>query len=268
MRFACLLLALFTGCAPLITVTREQRPLLTFTPEQQPVAVATSDTGIAVVDLLNAFSDKHWRAVHAAELVRDQLKAAGISIAPGIDLARTNIVVSVIENRVSTAGGTPTANVELLIEANGVLVTRVEGEAHGAELEGRLFTLAIENAAQKLPPKLLATEETENFMLEKSDGIADANEKLLDGDVPGAIAAYEAWLATKPNDVAALSNLSAARFASGDFPGAVAAARAAANADTSAMHLNRVNHADDLERRALRTTRVLRFTTFGAEKKK
>lgn len=262
MRFALLLMA-FAGCAPLITVTREQRPALMFSPEQQPVVVATSDTGIAVVDLLNAFSDKHWRAMHAAELVQQQVQAAGVAIAPGPDLAKTRLVVSVVEHRVTSAGGTPSATVELLIEANGALMTTVTGEAHGAEMEGRLFTLAIEDAAAKLPAKLHLTEETENFMIEHGEGLEAANELLLDGDVAGAIALYE----TKPNDVKALANLSAARFVSGDFAGAVAAARAAANADTSAMHLNRVNHADDLERRALRTTRVVKFTTFGAAKK-
>lgn len=265
---ALLLLAMLSGCAPMVVVTREQRPDLMFGVEQQPVEVKAQDTGVVLLDALNLFSDQHWRAVHAAASVSAQLQAAGIGVAPNAESAKSQLTVAVREEKIVVEGGTRVANVELWLEADGVTLSRLNGTARGAEMDGRLYTLAIEDAAMHLPSTLQPTMRQENFRVEKGDGLEDANEKLLDGDLPGAIAAYQARLEKNPNDVAALLNLSTACFAAGDLGGAMDAAKRAAAADTSSLKINRQQYADDLVRRAQKTTRVVEFTTYGAEKKK
>lgn len=262
---ALLLLAVLSGCAPMVIVTREQRPELMFSVDQQPVEVRAQETGVVVLDALNLFSDQHWRVVHAAASVSAQLQAAGIGVAPN---GASQLTVSVREEKIVVEGGTRVANVELWIEADGVTLSRLEGTARGAEMEGRLFTLAIEDAAMHLPATLQPTTRQDNFRVEKGEGLEDANEKLLDGDLPGAIAAYQARLEKNPNDVAALLNLSTACFAAGDLGGAMQAAQRAAAADTTSLKINRQQYADDLVQRAQKTARVIEFTTYGAAKKK
>lgn len=266
---ALLMLALLSGCAPMVLVTREQRPDLMFSVDQQPVVVKAQETGVVVLDALSLFSDQHWREVHAAASVGAQLYAAGIGVAANEERAKSQLTVTVREDDLVVEGdGTRVAKVVLWIEADGVTLSRLGGTARGTEQPGRLYTLAIEDAATHVPATLQPTTQQDFFRVEKGDGLAEANEKLLDGDLPGAIAAYQARLEKTPGDVAALLNLSTALFASGDLGGATQAAQRAADADTTSLKRNRKNYADDLVRRAQKTTRVVEFTTYGAAKKK
>lgn len=261
-----LLLCVASGCAPLVVVTREQRPALLFDVDQQPVQVKAQGTGGLLLDVLSLFSDSHRRVVHAARAVGERLQQAGVAVTD--DAGRSLLEVSVREDAVTVEGGVRTAKVRLWLEAGGVTLTTLDGTAQGDDDDGRLYTAAIENAAAQVVDALHPTEQEDTFRVLRGEGLEDANEKLLDGELAGAIAAYQARLEEKPDDVAAWLNLSTAMTAAGDLAGAALAARRAAEVDTSSRKYDRQQHAEAAAARAQVTTRVLSFTTYGAPKKK
>ena len=162
--------------------------------------------------------------------------------------------------------GNRTAKADVWVTINGE-TAHVSGSASGTTGDDPLYTAAINNAVAGFTAGLSPTEVSDSFPVRQGEGLEAANEKLLDGDLAGAVAAYNARLAQVPNDVKALCNLSAALTALGDLQGALDAANRAADADTSNFHTNREYEAREAAGRLARTTKVLDVTAYGAPKK-
>lgn len=262
------LLLAVSGCAPSLVVKREERPRFDFPPQAQPLHVEAPQTGSVVLDVLNALNAAHWRAQRAVDGVVEALVQAGHTLTGDPNQARTQLVVGVNENGISDAdkNGNRTAKADVWVTINGE-TSHVSGSATSTAADDPLYTAAINDALSRFAAGLSPTEVSDSFPVRQGEGLEAANEKLLDGDLPGAVAAYNARLAQVPNDVKALCNLSAALTALGDLQGALDAANRAADADTSNFHANREYEAREAAGRLARTTRVLDVTAWGAPKK-
>lgn len=266
--FGLLLLLAASGCAPSLVVKREERPRFEFPPQAQPIHVAMPSTGSVVLDVLTSLNAPAWRAQRAMEQFTQLLLQAGHTLTGDINQARTRVLFGVDENGLSDAdkNGVRTAKVEVWF-AIGDDTTHLGGTATASDTDAKLYTAAINNALQTFSAGLYLTEVSDSFVVRQGEGLEAANEKLLDGDLPGAIAAYNARLAQAPTDVKALCNLVTALTAQGDLQGALDAANRAIGADDPKYRFNRENDAREAAGRIARTTKVLGFTAYGAPKK-
>jgi tetratricopeptide (TPR) repeat protein len=182
--------------------------------------------------------------------------------------ARTHLTVGVSENGISDAdkNGVRTAQIDLWIQSE-LADTHLNGSATAKDTDANLYLSAIENALQQFSAGLYATEVSDTFIVREGEGLTEANNKLLDGDFPGAVAAYNERLAQVANDVKALCNLSAALTAMGDLQGALDVATRAIEADVPSYRYNRKADAQAAADRIARTTKMLGNTTYGAPKK-
>jgi len=262
------LLLAVSGCAPTLVVKREERPRFEFPPQVQPLSVSQPSTGSVVLDVLTSFNESQWRVRRAVERVSQLLLDARLTVTGAPETARTHLTVGVSENGISDAdkNGVRTAKIELWIQSE-LADTHLNGSATAKDTDGNLYLSAIENALQQFSAGLYATEVSDTFIVRDGEGLTDANNKLLDGDFPGAIAAYNERLAQVPNDVKALCNLSAALTAMGDLQGALDVATRAIDADVPNYRFNRKADAQAAADRLARTTKMLGNTTYGSPKK-
>ncbi len=251
-----------SACAPTVRIVREEAPLVTLPIERQPVKVAPQETGVALLDLLNLFSDEHTRDAAAAAKVAEALQRT-----KAVEL--TNFCTGTCSNPATELFVTVTA-LKLSGEPNGprtgtVRLTltlekdtwEVDGESTQQADDATAVDAALVSAADAFAAKFVASEQADTFVLREGPDLAEANEQLLDGDTAGATAKYRAHLEKKPNDVAGWLNLSVALTAAGDFAGAAVAAARAAEVDTSSFKINRENYAWEAKQRAARSSRVL-----------
>ncbi len=266
--FAFALLLAVSGCAPTLVVKREERPRFEYPPQVQPLSVAAPSTGSVVLDVLTSFNESQWRVRRAVERVSQILLDARMTVTGAPEQARTHLTVGVSENGISDAdkNGVRTAKIDLWIQSE-LADTHLSGSASANDTDAKLYLAAIENALQEFSAGLYPTEVSDTFVIRDGEGLQTANEKLLDGDFPGAVAAYNERLAQVPNDVKALCNLSAALTAMGDLQGAYEVATRAIDADVPSYRYNRKADAQAAADRIARTSKMLGNTTYGSAKK-
>lgn len=262
-----LALAVFSACAPKLHLVREEAPLVTFRPEEQPVKVAPQESGFAALELATLFTDEHARDLAASEAVAEAMKRGGqVTVSNGCEGECPNplstLAVTVTGLKLAGVLGTDRTAVVRMVVSREKDSWEIAGTATQGVDDAALVASAMATAGEVFAAKLQPNERLDVFEVQVGDGLAEGNQRLREGDLAGAEAGYRKRLEQRPNDVKAHLNLSAVLSAKGDFAGAAAAARRAAELDAS-----REDAAREAEARAEKSLRVVSWGTGGAPRR-
>lgn len=267
MRLLSVLAMVMMGCAPVVSVVREERPLEALAADATPVEVRPIETGLLLVDIIVLFTDSNRANEAAAAAVEQALVARGkvptLHCNPPCPETRTVLTAGLTHTELTPAdaNGGFTGKVTLVVRRPGAAEVSIDRSAYLKGSGQAALDQALADAAAAYAARYEPTQQTDAFRLFEDDALGPANQRLLEGEPAAAAALYRQYLQAHPDALGAWDNLCAALTAAGDLQGAAEAAHAAADRDQTSMKRNRAFLAQEADRRLASTTRVLSFST-------